>query len=64
MLLLLLQAATAAAPARPSVTPPRIDTTVVIDGVLDEPVWARAVRIDGFRQYRPVDQRPAPGRGR
>ncbi len=48
----------AQAPA-PTVTIPRIDATVTIDGVLDEPVWAQATRLDGFHQYRPVDGRMA-----
>ncbi|MGH7646758.1 MAG: DUF5916 domain-containing protein [Gemmatimonadaceae bacterium] len=37
------------------VAPPRIDTTVVVDGVLDEAVWRRAAKLTGFSQYRPVD---------
>jgi hypothetical protein len=43
----------------PTVTIPRIDAAVVIDGVLDEPVWAQATRLDGFHQWRPVDGRMA-----
>jgi len=43
----------------PSVTIPRIDTTITVDGRLDEPVWAKAARLEGFHQYRPVDGRPA-----
>jgi len=43
----------------PTVTIPRIDAAVTIDGVLDEPVWAQAARLDGFHQYRPVDGRMA-----
>ena len=38
---------------------PRIDTVVNIDGSLDEPVWRRAARLNGFSQYQPVDGRPA-----
>ena len=38
---------------------PRFDDTVVVDGALDEPVWARAARLTGFSQYQPVDSRPA-----
>ena len=38
---------------------PRLDTTVTVDGVLDEAVWARAARLTGFSQYQPVDGRPA-----
>lgn len=48
----------AQAPA-PTVTIPRIDAAVTVDGVLDEPVWAQATRLDGFHQYRPVDGRMA-----
>jgi hypothetical protein len=38
---------------------PRIDTTIVIDGNLDESVWRRAAQLTGFSQYQPVDGRPA-----
>jgi hypothetical protein len=38
---------------------PRIDTTVVVDGHLDEAVWQRAARLTGFSLYRPSDGRPA-----
>ena len=38
---------------------PRVEATVVIDGLLDEPVWARAARLTGFSQFQPVDGRPA-----
>ncbi len=38
---------------------PRVDTTITVDGVLDEPVWNRAARLVGFSQYQPVDQVPA-----
>jgi len=38
---------------------PRRDTTVTIDGRLDESVWQQAALLDGFSQYRPVDGRPA-----
>ncbi len=41
------------------VTVPRIEATVTIDGVLDEPAWAHAARLVGFSQYQPVDGRPA-----
>ncbi len=37
-----------------------LDQTVVIDGLLDEPVWAGARRLTGFSMYTPVDGRPAP----
>ncbi|MDQ2889025.1 MAG: carbohydrate binding family 9 domain-containing protein [Gemmatimonadota bacterium] len=39
---------------------PRIDTTVTIDGRLDEPVWTRAATLTGFSEYSPADQRPSP----
>ena len=38
---------------------PRLESEIVVDGQLDEPVWRQAVRLDGFRQYQPVDGRPA-----
>ena len=38
---------------------PRLEAAVEIDGLLDEPVWADAVAINGFSQYLPVDGRPA-----
>ena len=41
------------------VVPPRLETTVSIDGKLDEPVWARAAQLVDFSQYQPVDGRPA-----
>jgi hypothetical protein len=43
----------------PTVTIPRIEASVEIDGRLDEPAWSQAVRLAGFSQYRPVDSRPA-----
>ena len=39
--------------------PPRLDATIVVDGRLDEPAWARAARLVEFSQYQPVDGRPA-----
>ena len=44
---------------RTRVDVPRIDSTVTVDGRLDEPVWSRAARLNGFSQYQPVDGRPA-----
>ena len=41
------------------VTIPRIEATAVIDGKLDEAVWARAARLTDFSQYQPVDGHPA-----
>jgi uncharacterized protein DUF5916 len=43
----------------PSVRVPRVEAELTVDGVLDEPVWRQAARLDGFHQYRPVDARPA-----
>jgi hypothetical protein len=43
----------------PTVTIPRIDATVEVDGRLDEEPWTRAARLGGFSQYQPVDGRPA-----
>jgi len=42
-----------------SVKIPRVESEIVIDGSLDEPVWQQAARLSGFKQYRPVDGRPA-----
>ena len=47
---------------RPTVVVPRMEATAIVDGVLDEPVWADAVRLTGFSQYEPVDGRPAEER--
>lgn len=38
----------------------RLDTTVTIDGRLDEPAWQRAALLTGFSLYAPADDRPAP----
>lgn len=38
---------------------PRVDTSVTVDGRLDEPVWRRAALLNGFSQYQPVDGLPA-----
>src|SRR6266567_4552023 len=66
-LLLVLQVAAPTVPPRVysglnkqlNVAVPCIDTTVTVDGVLDEPVWGEAAVLSGFSQYRPVDGRPA-----
>jgi hypothetical protein len=42
-----------------AVVVPRVDTTITVDGVLEEPVWRSAAILTGFSQYRPVDGRPA-----
>jgi hypothetical protein len=41
------------------VRPPRLEATVTIDGVLDEPVWQQAPLLTGFSRYAPVDGVPA-----
>lgn len=43
----------------PTVTIPRIDASIDVDGRLDEEPWTRAARLSGFSQYQPVDGRPA-----
>jgi hypothetical protein len=51
-----------AAQAGPTVTIPRLEGEIVIDGVLDEPPWEQAARLTDFHQYQPVDGRPAEER--
>lgn len=46
----------------PSFPVPRLDDTVTIDGRLDEPAWAKAARLSGFSEYRPVDSQRASER--
>jgi hypothetical protein len=41
------------------VVPPRVETTVRVDGVLDEPAWSQAARLGAFTRYAPVDGPPA-----
>ncbi|MBI1809306.1 MAG: carbohydrate binding family 9 domain-containing protein [Gemmatimonadetes bacterium] len=41
-------------------TAPMLESPIVIDGKLDEPVWRRAALLTGFSEYQPADQRPAP----
>jgi hypothetical protein len=41
------------------VRPPRIEADATIDGLLDEPVWARAALLTGFSQFSPADGVPA-----
>src|SRR5690606_19275130 len=43
----------------PTARIPRIEAEIVVDGRLDEPAWAQAAVLTGFRQYQPVDSRPA-----
>ena len=57
-----LPAGDAPAAGRPTVTIPRIEARRPSTGVLDEPVWDQAGRLDGFSQYEPVDSRPAEER--
>ena len=44
---------------RPSVTAARTDAPPRIDGLLDDAVWQRAIRLTEFVQIRPVDGAPA-----
>ena len=44
---------------RPAVAIPRVEAAATIDGRLDEPVWQQAAVLKDFRQYEPVDGRPA-----
>ena len=46
----------------PSFSIPRLEEPVTIDGRLDEPAWARAARLSGFSEYRPVDSQRASER--
>ena len=39
---------------------PRLESTIAIDGRLDEPVWRDAALLTGFSLYQPADGRPAP----
>ena len=58
--LLLAAPIAARAQTTPAITIPRIEAQeIAVDGVLDEPVWEQAARLEGFHQYQPVDGRPA-----
>ncbi len=46
----------------PTFTVPRLEAAVQVDGVLDEPVWAQAVRLTGFHGFQPDDGRRAEER--
>jgi len=63
-ILLLLQSSAGVVEGKGSPTAdiPRLEASVRIDGVLDEPVWSQATRLTGFWQYQPVDGRPAEER--
>lgn len=39
----------------PQIQTPKIDATITVDGVLNEPVWAQAARLDGFTRYQPSE---------
>jgi hypothetical protein len=39
------------------VAPPRLEQTLAVDGVLNEPAWAQAALLTGFSQFQPADQR-------
>ena len=41
------------------VHPPRLEGAVLVDGVLDEPMWRQAALLTGFSQFTPVDGVPA-----
>jgi hypothetical protein len=43
-----------------SVSPPKMEATVVVDGQLDEAPWANAAILNGFSLYQPFDGRPSP----
>jgi hypothetical protein len=60
-LLLLLQDQVAVVEGKGSPTAdiPRLETSIQIDGNLDESAWSKAARLTGFWQYQPVDGRPA-----
>ncbi|GAC1515632.1 MAG: hypothetical protein NVS1B4_06900 [Gemmatimonadaceae bacterium] len=38
---------------------PRVESSITVDGHLDEPVWRQAAMLTGFSQYAPVDGRAA-----
>ena len=46
----------------PTVTAVRADPAPVLDGILDDPVWQRAIPVTGFRRDRPGDGLPAAER--
>jgi len=60
-LIFALMQAQAPQPA-PVVEIPRIAEEIVVDGVLDEPAWSQAAVLTDFRQYEPIDGRPAAER--
>ncbi len=42
-----------------TVAPPRIEASIVVDGVLDEPAWGQAALLSGFSHFQPIDGVPA-----
>jgi len=42
-----------------AIRPPRAAAEIVVDGVLDEPIWKRASILTGFSQFSPQDGIPA-----
>ena len=44
---------------RLDVHPPRLESEITVDGVLDEEAWAEAALLTGFSQFAPVDGVPA-----
>jgi len=44
------------------VAPPRVEATIIVDGLLQEDVWSNAAVLSGFSQYQPADGIPADDR--
>jgi hypothetical protein len=42
-----------------TISPPRLDASILVDGSLDEHVWQQALLLNGFSDYMPLDGRPA-----
>ncbi len=59
LLLLLQDPAVVEGKGSPTADIPRLEASIQIDGLLNEPVWSQASRLTGFWQYQPVDGRPA-----
>lgn len=57
-----LSAQTAPTAPRPASRALRVDKGPLVDGRLDDPVWALAPVLDGFVQHEPFDGRPASER--
>ena len=56
---LALFAATPQDSTRATVQPPRLESTVVVDGALNEPVWGQATVLRDFTRYQPSSGTPA-----